>query len=76
MAEKKLEDQFIENTSRYPLYFVSVLLGGVWAPVQSFVNLYKRNQFTAALVVAGAIGLLVFVTLTLRAMTGGTELAG
>lgn len=25
---RRLEDQFVENVSRYPTYFITVLLGG------------------------------------------------
>ncbi len=71
---RRLEDQFVENVSRYPTYFITVLLGGIWAGLQPFVNLYRKSSTSAALVVLGSLGLVLFVYFTLRAMTGHTLL--
>lgn len=68
--ERKLEDRFIENVSRYPLYIFSVMLGGLWVLVKPLVELYKRSKVAAALVSLGFVLLLAFVVLTLKAMTG------
>jgi len=67
---RRLEDQFVENVSRYPTYFITVLLGGIWAGLQPFANLYRKSPTSAALVVLGSLALLLFVYFTLRAMTG------
>jgi hypothetical protein len=71
---RRLEDQFVENVARYPTYFVTVLLGGIWAGLQPFVNLYRKSATAAALVTVGSLALLLFIYFTLRAMTGHTLL--
>ena len=53
--ERKLEDRFIENVSRYPLYIFSVMMGGLWVLVKPLTELYKESKLTAALVVAGFV---------------------
>jgi hypothetical protein len=68
--ERKLEDRFAENVSRYPFYFVTVLLGGSWMLVKPFVDLYKKSPAAAALVSTGAIGLLIGVYFVLQGMLG------
>ena len=68
--ERKLEDRFIENVSRYPLYIFSVMLGGLWVLVKPLAELYKRSKVAASLVSLGFVVLLAFVVLTLKAMTG------
>lgn len=67
---KKLEDRFFDNVSRYPFYFVTTLLGGVWVLVRPLVNLFKRSPLSAVGVVLGAIVGLIFIHLTLRGMAG------
>lgn len=73
---RKLEDQFVENVSRYPTYFVTVLLGGIWAGLQPFVNLYRKSPMAGTMVTLGSLLLLLFVYFTLRGMTGDTFLPG
>ncbi|MGK7910783.1 MAG: DUF751 family protein [Synechococcus sp.] len=68
--ERKLEDRFIENVSRYPLYIFSVMLGGLWVLIKPLVELYKRSKVAAILVSMAFVFGLAFVYLTLRAMTG------
>ncbi|MEL7084973.1 MAG: DUF751 family protein [Cyanobacteria bacterium J06597_1] len=68
--ERKLEDRFIENVSRYPLYIFSVMLGGLWVLVKPLVELYRRSKVAAVLVSLGFVAVLAFVVLTLKAMTG------
>ncbi|MEO1131507.1 MAG: DUF751 family protein [Cyanobacteria bacterium J06639_1] len=75
MAERKLEDRFQENVSRYPFYFVTVLLGGVWALVKPWFNLYGKNKASAIAALAGLVGLAAFVSITLYAMTTGPSAA-
>ena len=72
--ERKLEDRFIENVSRYPLYIFSVMMGGLWVLVKPLVELYKESKLAAALVVAGFVLVFAFVVFTLEAMTGGIDL--
>ncbi|MEN9202568.1 MAG: DUF751 domain-containing protein [Thermostichus sp. DG02_2_bins_29] len=67
---RRLEDQFVENASRYPTYFVTVLLGGIWAGLQPFVNLYRKSPLAGAMVTLGGLLLLLFLYFTLRAMLG------
>ncbi|MFS8852283.1 DUF751 family protein [Synechococcus sp. R5-16] len=69
---RRLEDQFVENVSRYPTYFITVLLGGIWAGLQPFVGLYRKSPTAAAMVTLGSLLLLLFVYFTLRGMTGNT----
>ena len=68
--ERKLEDRFIENVSRYPLYIFGVMLGGLWVLLKPLTDLYKKSKFAAVLVSLGFVLVLAFVTLTLKAMTG------
>ena len=68
--ERKLEDRFIENVSRYPLYIFSVMLGGLWVLLKPLVELYKRSKVAAVLVSLGFVAVMAFVVLTLKAMTG------
>ncbi len=67
---RRLEDQFVENVSRYPTYFVTVLLGGIWGVLQPFVHLYRKSPAAAAMVTLGGLLLLLFIYFTLRGMMG------
>ncbi len=70
-TEKRLEDQFVENVSRYPFYLISVLLGGLWALLLKPINdLYQRNRFIAVAVVVAVVGLFGLLYITLKAMLG------
>ncbi|NJK72575.1 MAG: DUF751 family protein [Synechococcaceae cyanobacterium SM2_3_60] len=70
-TEKRLEDQFVENVSRYPFYLITVLLGGLWALLIKPINdLYQRNRFVAVAVVAAVVGLFGLLYVTLKAMLG------
>ena len=72
--ERKLEDRFIENVSRYPLYVLGVMLGGLWELIAPIRDLYRKSTFAGiAVTVAFGLGFL-FVTLTLRAMMGQSVL--
>lgn len=75
MAERKLEDRFTDNVSRYPFYFVTVLLGGIWALTKPWFELYAKNRTSAIAALVGLVGLLIFVTLTLQAMLHGPSAA-
>lgn len=62
-------DGFWDNVSRYPRYFVTVLLGVILNTIAPLIPLLKRPVTLIALLGFFAGGL-VFVTLTLRAMLG------
>ncbi|MBH8574738.1 DUF751 family protein [Nostocaceae cyanobacterium CENA369] len=62
-------DGFWDNISRYPRYFITVLLGVFLNTIAPLVPLFKRPVTLIALLGFFA-GALVFVTLTLRAMLG------
>lgn len=62
-------DGFWNNVLRYIRYFVTTMLGvllNTFAPLDSLV----KNRVTLVALVGLLTGILVFVTLTLRAMLG------
>lgn len=62
-------DGFWENVSRYPRYFVTIVLGIFLNALSPLTPLFKRP--TTAIAIAGTfIGLSLFVFFTLRAMLG------
>ncbi|WGV23605.1 DUF751 family protein [Halotia branconii] len=62
-------DGFWDNISRYPRYFVTVLLGVFINTFEPLMPLLKRPVTLIALL-GLFVGSLVFVSLTLRAMLG------
>ncbi len=62
-------DGFWDNISRYPRYFVTIILGVFLNAITPLVPLFKR-PVTAIALVSLSIGLFAFVTFTLRAMLG------
>lgn len=60
---------FWENISRYPRYFITVLLGVVLNAFAPLVPLF-RHPASAIATVSVFVGVLVFVYFTLRAMLG------
>jgi hypothetical protein len=60
---------FFRNVSRYPRFFITMLLGVFWNLVQPMVSLFKR-PVTAIALVGVLLGGLSFVGLTVRAMLG------
>ena len=68
--ERKLEDRFIENVSRYPSYVLAVIFGGLWMLLKPLADLYKKSKVAAAVVTVGFVLVFAFVFLTLKAMTG------
>ncbi len=62
-------DGFWDNVSRYPRYFITILLGLLLNTFAPLAPLLKRPVTLIALV-GLLIGSLVFVTFTLRAMLG------
>ena len=62
-------DGFWENISRYPRYFITIILGVVLNALAPLAPLFNRPA-TAIAMISLLLGLLTFVTLTLRAMLG------
>ncbi|OKH29072.1 DUF751 family protein [Chroogloeocystis siderophila] len=62
-------DGFWQNISRYPRYFISIVLGIFLNAFAPLAPLFKRPVSAIALI-SVFIGLIVFVTFTLRAMLG------
>ena len=62
-------DVFWDNVSRYPRYFITIILGVLLNTFAPLAPLFKR-PVTAIALVSVFIGLITFVTLTLRAMLG------
>jgi hypothetical protein len=60
---------FFDNISRYPKYFISFTLGIFFNAIQPLVPLFKRPT-TAIALVGIAVSVFVFLTFTLRAMLG------
>ncbi len=69
---RNLEDRFVDNVSRYPTYFITTLLGGLWIGLKPFVNLYQKSPLAGVLMIVVAILGLIFVHFTLRGMAGET----
>jgi hypothetical protein len=62
-------DGFWENVSRYPRYFVSIVLGIFLNAFAPLVPLFKR-PVTAIALTSVLIGMFLFIFFTLRAMLG------
>lgn len=62
-------DGFWENVSRYPRYFVSIILG-IFFVLFGWLKPLFKNPVTSIAVVGFFIAGLTFITLTLRAMLG------
>ncbi len=62
-------DGFWENVSRYPRYLVTIILG-IFVNTFGWLAPLFRNPVTAIALVGMLVGILIFVSLTLRAMLG------
>lgn len=62
-------DGFWQNISRYPRYFITIILGVFLNAFAPIAPLFKRPA-TAIALIGIFIGTIVFVTFTLRAMLG------
>ncbi len=62
-------DGFWDNISRYPRYFVTIILGVFLNAVAPLAPLFKR-PVTAIALISLLFGLIIFVIFTLRAMLG------
>lgn len=62
-------DGFWENISRYPRYFITIVLGVALNAFSPLAPLFKR-PVSAIATISLFIGLIVFIGFTLRAMLG------
>jgi hypothetical protein len=62
---------FFDNISRYPSYFITIILGIFFSTFGWLAPLWKR-PITAVALVGFLVGALMTVVLTLRAMLGLT----
>ncbi len=62
-------DGFWDNISRYPRYFITILLGVVLNAFAPLAPLFQRPA-TAIALVSLLVGFITFVVFTLRAMLG------
>ncbi len=62
-------DGFWDNVFRYPRYFITILLGVFVNSLEPLMPLLKRPVTMIALV-GFFVGILVFMSLTVRAMLG------
>jgi membrane protein insertase Oxa1/YidC/SpoIIIJ len=60
---------FFRNVSRYPRYFITILLGVFWNFLEPLLPLLKRPT-TAIALVGVFLGGLAFIAFTLQAMLG------
>lgn len=60
---------FFRNVSRYPRFFITMLLGVFWIWLKPITPLLKR-PVTAVALIGILVGSLSFVGLTVRAMLG------
>jgi len=67
---RPLQDQFLSNVSRYPFYFVTVLVGGIWVGIKPVVDLYHKSPAAGVGVVVGITVGLFLIYCTLRGMSG------
>ncbi|MBF2077799.1 MAG: DUF751 family protein [Synechococcales cyanobacterium T60_A2020_003] len=61
--------EFFQNVSRYPRYFITVTLGVLYTFLEPLLPLLKRPS-TAIALVALLISVMAFLSFTLRAMLG------
>ncbi|MDP5337581.1 MAG: DUF751 family protein [Nodularia sp. (in: cyanobacteria)] len=62
-------DGFWDNVFRYPRYFITILLGVFLNSIEPLMPLLKRPVTMIALL-GFFVGILVFMSLTVRAMLG------
>lgn len=61
--------EFLENVSRYPRYFITVVLGIFFALFER-LRPFLNNPLTATALIGLLLGLFAFLYFTLRAMLG------
>ncbi|HAX80064.1 MAG TPA: DUF751 domain-containing protein [Cyanobacteria bacterium UBA11372] len=62
-------DGFWDNVSRYPRFLITIILG-IYTNTFGWLTPLLRNPVTAIALVGMLVGILIFVSLTLRAMLG------
>jgi membrane protein insertase Oxa1/YidC/SpoIIIJ len=62
-------NDFWNNVSRYPRFFVTIILGVFWNFFEPLLPLFKR-PVTATALIGLFVSALVFIGFTLRAMLG------
>ncbi|MEW5860215.1 MAG: DUF751 family protein [Cyanobacteriota bacterium] len=62
-------DGFWENISRYPRYFVTIILG-IFFYTFGWLKPLLKNRTSAIALIGFLVAALTFITLTLRAMLG------
>lgn len=62
-------EEFFNNVSRYPRYFITFTLGVLFSAIQPLLGLLKRPTTAVAFIGAVIAGFL-FLSFTLRAMLG------
>lgn len=60
---------FWNNISRYPRFFITIIFGVIWNFIEPLMPLLKRPS-TAIALVGAFVAALAFVGFTLRAMLG------
>jgi hypothetical protein len=68
-ALNNMFDGFWENISRYPRYFVTIILG-VFFYTFGWLKPLLQNRTSAIALMGFLVAALTFITLTLRAMLG------
>jgi hypothetical protein len=63
--------EFFQNLSRYPRYFISLIVGIFWAFFENLLPLLK-NPVTAIALIGAIFGVFAFFYFTLQAMLGLT----
>ncbi len=61
--------EFFDNVSRYPRYFISFTLGVLYTFIEPLLPLLKRPT-TAIALISLAISSFIFLSFTLKAMLG------
>lgn len=61
--------EFFQNVSRYPRYFITFTLGVLYSLLEPLLPLLKRPS-TAIALVALLVSMFMFLSFTLRAMLG------
>ncbi|MEO0758921.1 MAG: DUF751 family protein [Cyanobacteria bacterium J06648_16] len=61
--------EFFQNVSRYPRYFITFTLGVFYSAIQPLLPLLKK-PITAVALISAVVAGFVFLSLTLRAMLG------
>jgi hypothetical protein len=67
-------DNFWDNVGRYPRYFITVVLG-IFISSFGWVAPLLKRPVTAAALIGFLVGVLFFVSFTLKAMLGLTQIA-